>query len=174
MSKFTKEFIAEQRKIMDDYEAALCNYHNPGAENKRKCESDFARGRIIATQNYAEALDEIERRGAWIECLQRSVKDFQLELIKKHSEISILQSELDKAKKRKWRPASERPGKLPTWTGSVDVICRWADGTKSLGFWDGSKKEWWSYKRREYITPIEWKYRKGSYRGEPWPEGGEE
>ena len=60
-TKFTNQFITEQKQIMDSFEAALCNYSVPGKENKAQCWIDFEKGRITAVQNYADALDEIIR-----------------------------------------------------------------------------------------------------------------
>ena len=65
-TKFTDQFISEQKQIMDRFEAGLCNHNIPGKENKKQCFIDFDKGRITAAQNYADALDEIKRLNARI------------------------------------------------------------------------------------------------------------
>lgn len=58
--KFTIDFLYSQIKIMDKYEEALCNHSIPDKKTKEQCWEDFKAGQLAATQNYADALYEIQ------------------------------------------------------------------------------------------------------------------
>ena len=58
--KFTIDFLYSQIKIMDKYEEALCNHSIPDNKTKEQCWEDFKAGQAAATQNYADALYEIQ------------------------------------------------------------------------------------------------------------------
>ena len=58
--KFTIDFLYSQMKIMDKYEEALCNHSIPDKKTKEQCWDDFKAGQVAATQNYVEALYEIQ------------------------------------------------------------------------------------------------------------------
>lgn len=66
--KFTKEFIEGQRLVMAAYEKACLV---SAKKLKKQALFDYNNGQYAATDNYVDALDEIER-------LQRRVTELQL------------------------------------------------------------------------------------------------
>ena len=65
--KFTKEFIEQQRMVMEAYEIACLL---PAKKLKKLGMFDYKNGQLAATDNYADALVEIERQRCRIAAYQ--------------------------------------------------------------------------------------------------------
>lgn len=169
MSKFTKEFIAEQRKIKpasklpfeqkwemvpikgkNNYLAVFGFHETESWSTGASLAMQDGNYLANAANNYPAALDEIERLNSIVAQYSDNWNSPDLRPLRS-----------------KWNPAK-----------SIDVNCEWRDGTRSVGYWFDDL--WRREDDDNPETPVRWQNIQGDNRfffdwdGEPWPEGGED